>query len=308
MANKFNGIMSDLIGELANGMGMFGGGSVKVEFADGTIYELDVENKKIFCERMEEIMEEQVSDQDDGTDLEAFYEQTIKLANDLYDCVEEFEKGMCQKWDNPFETEEMYEEAIGMQELNLADYGSDKYCFERISKAKLACKEAVQRVCGEMGMSSKNIVVRDLGGKINKDVSVFIDEFLESFDDYVVLYCVGKAKAAVDIQKRKRFSKNLLNQMWNRQNLQEKISTLVQEDCADVQTLFEKCTYDKDESGMYCYHLEPAFSKSKTKTKVIDDYMDKVNEEYVIEKIQKAITKFALEIKMNLLAMAVERV
>lgn len=307
---------------------MRGNVSLEIKLKSGTesIFRSDVENKKAFGEKMKAIMKQQIEQQvyDDDIDLKVFYNQTKKLANDLYDYVEEFEKEMCQKWEEMTIDDEEPDE---MPELDMAEYGSGEYSYERLSKAKLACKEAVQKMYEDMEaikerdkMPVPNIRERSLN-EISNDVNAFIEEFQESFDDYVELYCEIEVKRKANKMK-KRFDKTILAQMWNRQNMQDRLKLLQQEDSTrqmpGVQSFFEMCTYDRDESGRYSYHMEQVFLKVKAKgsarkdSELVDAVLratgGKSREDYVIKEIQEAISNFAVEIKMNLLAMAVERI
>ncbi len=241
-------------------------GGVKVK--NEVISVSDVKDKKPFAEKMEQIIDSQKSD-DSIPNSKEFYEQIMNLAMDLYDCIQEFQENMLETYDEPI----LKRQEMNRKTVNAKDYGSGDYSFERLSKAKLACKAALQRMCKDAESETESIKKAQLDeveqnvqkwlDEIGKSVEDFIDEFQESFADYIELYCSGEAKTLADNVRNHSLSKKSLLKLWNAFDLRGKVETLVQEEygldtssSVDPQSYFELCTYNQGKNGMYCYYME----------------------------------------------------
>lgn len=321
--------MNGLIGPMLEISGKTDEWKSDLKVGNEVIRVCDVKDKDAFVEKMKVISENQSSD---GEILysEKFYEQIMNLSEDLYDCVQEFQDNMLQTYAQSI----MKRQEVKRKIVDVADYGSRNYCFVRLSQAKLACKAAVERICEdvqtEMELNKKkqfekveNNTQRWLD-EIREYVEKFIDEFQMSFTDYISVYCDDEEKVSANKIRNKLLSKEKLLEMWNTLNLHEKIKTIAHkqydldaDSCLSMspQSYFELCTYDKDESGIYCYNMETlvarlngtdAISQSIQLFGTIDKIISAREEEKTeLTELQDVCSKFTVRIKQLLISMIV---
>lgn len=223
----------------------------------GKMEELDKEFKEKFSRAMED---------DKGREdcyPEEFYQQMTALAEDLYGCIRDF----VEKAEERYGEEEILGELDDMAELYTADYGSNSYDFERLSQAKVACKEAVKKAVSdarqnlEKGKSAAVELCTQFVERMGRDIQKFLREYKDSFDEYVSLDCEGEAESFAGSQKDAITNGR---KIYAGLDVKQGLASLIEElfggasaEILDVKKYFEDCKYDEDDE-YYCYDADEA--------------------------------------------------
>lgn len=194
---------------------------------------------------------------------EDFYRQMTGLAKDLYGCIRDF----VEKAEERYGEEEILEDLDCIEELDIADYRSNSYDYERLSQAKVACKEALRKAISdarqnlEEGKAAAAQLCGQFLDRMDSDIRKFLKEYSDSFDDYVSLECEGEAEGFAWRQK------SAVTDGWEiyadlgiRQELASLMDKLLDRtfvDALDVKRYFEECRYD-DDCESFCYDADEA--------------------------------------------------
>ncbi len=138
--------------------------------------------------------EESIKPGSDKYGKEEFREQVSAFVESMTECVDDFADRI-----SAYESEEeLYEDAeIAYPEP--CDYGSEEYEYPMKAKAKTACKEAVEdmiRDVQEMYREERDHITSyasEYFSGLEEKFCEFVNEFLESYDEYASLECENEA-------------------------------------------------------------------------------------------------------------------
>lgn len=197
---------------------------------------------------------------------EEFYQQMTQLAGDLHDYFSEFLEETAERYGK----EEIFFGYEELPEPSASDYGSGSYDYERLSQAKVACKEAMTRAVNDMRESyaaGRNWAAeqgRQFLARMEKDIQKFSEGYQASFGDYVSLYCEGEAKAyAMEIKGELTGTGKVAN-WYPAEKIKGQFAEILREEFEEkaqslweVKEYFSKCGYDGKEER-YCYEMDDA--------------------------------------------------
>lgn len=205
--------------------------------------------------------------QDDGRQ-EEFYEQLMELAEGLHEYLSEFLEETAERYGE----EEILSDREELPEPDASDYGSGSYDYERLSQAKVACKEALVRAINEMrksyeeGKAQAAKQCEEFLARLEKDIREFANGYQASFDDYVSLYCEGEAKAHAMERREELIGAGEMTQWYLDEKVKEQLAAILEEEFEEkakalwnVKPYFSDCDYD-EEDELYCYEMEDALS------------------------------------------------
>lgn len=211
---------------------------------------------------------ETAKEQDDSRP-EEFYGQMRELAEGLHKYLSEFLEETAERYGE----EEILSDREELSEPDASDYGSGSYEFERMSQAKVACKESLMRAINEMRKSyeeEKAQAAKQCGeflSRLEKDIREFAKGYQASFDDYVSLYCEGEAKAYAVERREELTGAGKMTQWYPAEKVKEQLAAILKEEFEektkelwDVKAYFSECGYD-EEDELYCYEMEDALSE-----------------------------------------------
>lgn len=242
------------------------------------------------------------ADRKNGSDHSPeFYRQMSQLSDDLYDCINKSIEKIMKKCTD----EEIFAYNDGISTVDASDYDSGSYDYERLSKAKVACKEAIKRAVNDAQQNfeeGKETVIescKEFLNNMDNDIQEFIQEFRESYDDYVSLDCEGEAAAyAADVKNNLTDEQKIFG-MYTDINIRENFDTLIKElfdnpaaEFLNVQNYFERCKYDEDSEGCYCYEMDDAICSLKL-IKVLYERACENLEKRMMDLYQSALRTFA---------------
>lgn len=197
---------------------------------------------------------------------EAFYQQMTQLAGDLHDYLSEFLEETADRYGE----EEIFSDYEELPEPNVSDYGSGGYDYVRLSQAKVACKEAMTRAVNDMresyaaGRDWAAEQGRQFLARMGKDIQKFSEEYQESFDDYVSLYCEGEAKAYAMESREELTGIGKVAKWYPAEKIKGQFAAILREEFEEkaqslwaVKAYFSKCDYDGQEER-YCYEMDDA--------------------------------------------------
>lgn len=211
---------------------------------------------------------EEAKEQDDSRP-EEFYQQLAQLAEGLHEYLSEFLEETAEQ----YEAEEILSDQDEPLEPIASDYGSGEYDYERLSQAKVACKEALVRAINEMrksyeeGKAQAAKQCEEFLLRMEKDIREFVKGYQASFDDYVSLYCEGEAKAYVMERREELTGAEKMARWYPAEDKKERLAAILKEEFEekaqklwDVKTYFSECDYDEDDD-LYCYEMGEALSE-----------------------------------------------
>lgn len=221
--------------------------------------------------------EKKVSFYSDKELTEEEREQVSSFVENMIECVDDF----ISKLKEYKSDEELYEYA-DLAYPEPSDYGNFEFDYPTKAKAKIACKEAVQSLVKDVKEGfeeEKEQIVscaKDYYKGLEDTFEGFINEFLESYDDYISLECEAEAEEYISAQKSVFFNEEILREEMKQFNLNVVFDALVNKRFEDkVENLFgvkqylSLCTYEEDE-GEYCYHMDDVCNKIYRE---IDDFL-----------------------------------
>lgn len=194
--------------------------------------------------------------------------QMEQLTDELHSFIGDFLYKISLAYDEEYDGEGLYEE---IPEIDASDYGNYRYDYERLSQAKVACKDAIKRAIADMQagyteqkeeMENKCNTFLD---RVGRDTWSFFDQFQASFVEYASLYCDGEAEIYAETLKanlmdRKIIEKPISEMERKRDVLVSEVFDVPAENLWDVQKYFEQCDYDDEDDEQYCYLMEDAVS------------------------------------------------
>lgn len=192
-------------------------------------------------------------------------EQISEFVENMMECVNDFLKKI-----NSYESEEELYENLELSCPDACDYESSSYEYPSKAKAKVACKEQVESLVNDLMENfedeKEHIIsyTADYYKGLEDAFAEFVNEFSESYDEYMSLECVGSAAEYVSSQKSILFGKDILYEKVKEEDLKIGFAALVKErfdnqikKCVDAKKYFSLCKYD-EEDGDYCYIMDDA--------------------------------------------------
>lgn len=218
-------------------------------FGDNENYEVDI--KADLREELTGEIKEQVS---------SFVENMMEYVNDFIEKI------------NSYESDEVSYKDLRILSYhpNASDYESDSYEYSSKAKAKVACKEQVQSLVDDIMENFEDekeqitSSAADYYGGLEEAFAKFVNEFSESYDEYMSLECEGSAAEYVSSRKPILFGKDILCEKVKENDLKLGFAALVKERFdnqikkhVDVKKYFSLCKYDEND-GVYCYIMDDA--------------------------------------------------
>lgn len=204
----------------------------------------------------------------DDSHSEELYGQLMELAEGLHEYLSEFLEETAERYGE----EEILSDREELPEPDASDYGSGSYDYERMSQAKVACKEALMRAINEMRKSYEEEKAQaakqceEFLARLGKDIREFANGYQASFDDYVSLYCEGEAKAHAMERREELIGAGEMTQWYPDEKVKEQLAAILEEEFEEkakalwnVKPYFSDCDYD-EEDELYCYEMEDALS------------------------------------------------
>lgn len=253
-------------------------GAISLEAVKKAVTEISAINRnssicmQLNKENFQEIMNDAASAdrEKNGGRSEEFYQQILQLADDLYDCIVEIFEQLLSECEEKYIDEEIFSSYDAMELVDASDYGDGGYDYERQSKAKAACKEAVNHAVDDLyrnfkkeqdaAMEKCHEFLDDMDNHMQK----FMQEFQGSYDDYVSLDCEDETKAYAVDRKSEITDEQKIAGIYADLNVRESFVSLIKElfddpasEVLSVQKYFAMCTFD-EEDGCYCYDMEDA--------------------------------------------------
>lgn len=243
-----------------------------------------------------------------------FYQQLKQLIMDLYECIGEFTDKMLEKYEDKMDEMDDYS-SYDVSSVNADSYDSGCYDYERQSQAKVACKKALKEALDKLCQNyeeAKEYFLRQymqMNSDFSGDVEKFIQDFQDSYADYVSLDCEDEAEGYAEEIKSRVTSKQKISQMFTELDIEGKYRIVIEKlfnsplrEALNVQEYLEMCEYD-EEDDFYCYNLETA----------VDELNDRVPNLYVeaCEQLSDEITdlyqavliEFEIRLRTSLLEM-----
>lgn len=208
--------------------------------------------------------EAQMASSEDMTD--EMREQILAFIGSMAECVDDFVRKASEY--------ESQEELYTHPELDFPeymDYGSDECEYPTKAKAKAACKAAVGTMVDAVKEDYEQLrgeiisCTREYYSELENKFNEFIDEFIETYDDYAAVECDDdKAREYVLSRKAELFGKESLEKEALEYNLEAGFHTLADEQSGASSTeifnkrkYFAMCEYAEDGEG-YGYMMETA--------------------------------------------------
>lgn len=298
------------------------GKSNTTERKNGITYSITYCDNHIFNQPEKEKFKEKVNaaafaDQENNSVHSAeFYRQISQLADDLYDCIKEILEKIMSKCEEKYIVEEIFSSYDAIVLVDASDYDSGNYDYERQSKAKVSCKEAVKRALDDIHRNFKegqDIVIdncKDFLNDMDNDIQEFIREFQESYDDYVSLDCDSEAEAYAVSRKRNVADKQKLSDIYTDLNAKEAFAILLKgmfeepvSELLHVQKYFAACKYDEDGDGYYCYDMDDAISGLNEDFEELYESAHENLEKKVMDLYGSLLNEFASNIAENLIGL-----
>ena len=199
----------------------------------------------------EEVNEEEYEDEGEGLDIQEFYDDMKEYFSDYRGEIMEMK--VSEDFDDFFDVEDLCE-----------NYESDgDYEYESKAKAKLACKEALERIVDDIKekilfavsdyMSHTTIFFADL----NDSFEEFLKDISDAYDSCASMDCEEEAKVYVMSKKQEFFS---IVKSYGKGISTEDIQKVVMKDLNkrfSVRALLQECYYD-DDGEDYCYEFGSA--------------------------------------------------
>lgn len=214
----------------------------------------------------------EVDKQNESEYSEEFYQQISQFTNDLYGCIDDFLEKTIEKYSD----EDIFE-YNEISEVYASNYGSGCYDYERESKAKVSCKEAIKSAINDIRQNfeeEKNNITESCEkflDNMEKDINKFIQIFQDSFEDYISLDCEGEAEDYVQSIKDSITDGERILKMYEDLDIIGKFHSFIEEvfdkpteKLLDVQTYFTLCEYDSDDD-LYCYIMDNAIKELNEK-------------------------------------------
>ncbi len=217
------------------------------------------ELEKEFKEKINRIIENEK--EKEGNYPEEFYQQIVCLAEDMWECIKDFIEKSVEKYDG----KEILDGHDYIQDIDINDYGSYSYDYERLSQAKVACKEAVKKAVSDArrnfaeGKAGVAELCSQFLDEMDSDIRSFLQKYSSSYDDYVSLDCEEEAESFAQKQKNSIVD---VEKAYNGLDARQALDSLMEElfDSAfaekiNVKKYFEECEYSEDDE-FYCYDAE----------------------------------------------------
>lgn len=208
------------------------------------------------------------TDRENGSSRsQEFYDQISHFSYDLYECISKF----LERINDKYAVENILDYKEEMEEIRLADYDSGNHDYERLSKAKVACKETVNQAIDDVYENFKavkeDIINKydDFWDDVDADIQEFIKEFQDSYEDYVSLDCEDEDTTEhANTWKAGLTDEETLTGRYNDLHIRETYTSLMEElfdkpaaDLLKVQKYYAMCEYDEDD-GDYSYEMDSA--------------------------------------------------
>lgn len=202
----------------------------------------------------------------EGEMTEEEEKQVSAFVKNMMECVDDY----LEEINNYESEEELYQslEKLSYPEQN--DYGSYSYEYSSKAKVKVACKEEIRSLVDfitEAYEWEKEQIISctvDFYSELKDSLYKFIDEFSESYDEYMSLECEGDVEEYLLSKKAENFRKDILCEKAKEYDLTAELNLLVKErfgnrieKLIDMKKYFSLCEYD-EEDGYYCYIMENA--------------------------------------------------
>ena len=262
--DKFKKLLVDKFGEAERkGRNMFEAGilgtledigySIRNAVKENTSTEKLLKEKKAQLASNEELTEE-------------IKEQVLDFIRSMAECIDDFVQKV-----NKFESQEELYSYTELDYPEYMEYGSNEFEYPTKVKAKAACKTAVgfmvDAVKEKYEKQRDEIIscTRKYYLGLENKFNGFIDEFIETYDDYVAVECDDdKTREYVSSRKAELFGKESLEKEALEYNLRTKFHMLVNErfgasstEIFNKRKYFTMCEYAEDEER-YCYMMEAA--------------------------------------------------
>lgn len=198
---------------------------------------------------------------------EEMREQILAFIGSMAECVDDF------VWKaNEFEGREDLYTYPELEYPEYVDYGSNEFEYPTKAKAKAACKAAVGSMVDAVKENYEQLrgeiisCTREYYSELENKFNEFIDEFIETYDDYASVECdEDMAREYVLSRKAELFGKESLEKEALEYNLEAGFHTLADErsgvsvtEIFDKRKYFKMCEYDEDEEEGYCYIMGDA--------------------------------------------------
>ena len=260
----------------------------KVDFKEK---EISFENIK-FDEKYAQLIatdeiKEEVAENFDGNNANCsgnqFSKECCEQVNTFVENMIEFVDEFVEEFENDFE-DKYIDECSEITELDSSDYGSNFNKYSTKAKAKTDCKKNIQLAIDDILRDCNNEKERvvkagnDFISEIEDAFQNFIEEFIDSYNEYTALECDNEAEKYINEKRNSVFSEEVLNKKLSDLNLDTRFNSLIKEvfdtpisNLLNVKKYFDMCTYDSSD-GDYYYDPDCAIDEINSDVDTFIDY------------------------------------